>query len=171
MVDEQKVEPTRVTVKPALAVKVDGRSGTAPEEIGKAMESAFGALEGYRAKHDLAYAGPPRAIYTSYDDGGTSFIVAIPVSALDAEPAAEDGVRVGELPGGPALRFTHEGPYERLMGTYDGITDWLKAEGMLESEADWVKYMPMWEEYVDDPTTTPPEELKTHIYVPLPNDG
>jgi effector-binding domain-containing protein len=38
---------------------------------------------------------------------------------------------------------------------------------MLESEADWAKYMPMWEEYMNDPESTPAEELITNIYVPV----
>ena len=36
----------------------------------------------------------------------------------------------------------------------------------MRSEADWAKYMPMWEEYMNDPERTPAAELLTHIYLP-----
>jgi hypothetical protein len=46
------------------------------------------------------------------------------------------------------------------------ITEFLKAKGLIKTDAEWSKYMPMWEEYLNDPQTTPPEKLLTHIYLP-----
>ena len=43
-----------------------------------------------------------------------------------------------------------------------------KAKGPLQCEADWARYMPMWEEYLNDPQTTPEAELLTYIYLPVP---
>ena len=43
----------------------------------------------------------------------------------------------------------------------------MRGKGLMESEADWMKYMPMWEEYLNDPATTPEAELVTHIYLPI----
>jgi hypothetical protein len=37
----------------------------------------------------------------------------------------------------------------------------------MQTEDDWLRYMPMWEEYVTDPDTTPAESLVTYIYLPL----
>jgi effector-binding domain-containing protein len=37
----------------------------------------------------------------------------------------------------------------------------------MNSEADWTRYMPMWEEYLNDPHTTSEAELVTHIYLPV----
>ena len=53
-----------------------------------------------------------------------------------------------------------------LAATYGQITEFLKAKGLMQSEADWARYMPMWEEYLNDPQTTPGAELMTYIYLP-----
>ena len=74
---------------------------------------------------------------------------------------------VDTIPAKRALRFTHRGPYRDLMGTYNRITEFMQAKGMLASEADWARYMPMWEEYLNDPQVTPEADLLTYIYVPL----
>jgi len=37
----------------------------------------------------------------------------------------------------------------------------------MQSEADWARYTPMWEEYRNDPETTPEAELLTYIYLPV----
>jgi len=52
------------------------------------------------------------------------------------------------------------------MQTYNRIGHWLTAKGLMSSEADWAKFSPMWEEYLTDPQTTPPSELRTYIYLP-----
>ncbi len=46
-----------------------------------------------------------------------------------------------------------------------------KAKGLMQCEADWARYMPMWEEYLNDPQTTPEAELMTYIYLPVPQPG
>lgn len=167
MADTRPVEPEQVDVEPVLAVQVEATSGTRPEEIGDAMRGAFETIERYAETHGVTFKGPPRAIYRRFDDNGTEFVVAFPVSA-DAGVAADDRVSVGELPGGRALRFTHTGPYEHLAETYAGIMNWLRVHGRVKEDADWARHGPMWDEYVSDPTTTRPADLRTHIYVPDP---
>lgn len=161
-----QLQPTDVQVQPVLAVQIEGQSGTKPEQIGPAMGAAFQALQQFVASHKLSFAGPPRAIYHHFDENATRFTVAFPIAARGSAPAAEGGVRVGEIPGGPAFRFTHTGPYEQLRQTYDAITEWMKQQGLLKTDADWDSHMPVSEEYLNDPTSTPPAELVTHIYVP-----
>ena len=53
------------------------------------------------------------------------------------------------------------------MRTYNRITALLKEKGLMESEADGSRYMPMWEEYINDPGTTPAADLVTYIYLPV----
>jgi hypothetical protein len=36
----------------------------------------------------------------------------------------------------------------------------------MQSEADGACYMPMWEEYLNDPDTTPQADPLTYIYLP-----
>ena len=65
------------------------------------------------------------------------------------------------------MRLTHHGPYADLAQTYSGITAFMIEKQWVRSEADWVRYMPMWEEYMNDPGPTPAAELMTYIYLPI----
>ncbi len=161
------VEPVELKVAPALAIEWDGSAGNEPGAIGRAMGEGFGVLQEFVAARALVPSGPPRAIYHTYGPAGTRFTLAIPIEARPRDKVTGHTVRIEEMGGGKALRFTHTGPYERLRDTYDAISGWLTAEGMMASEADWANFMPMWEEYAADPTTTRAEELVTHIYLPL----
>jgi AraC family transcriptional regulator len=89
-------------------------------------------------------------------------VTAGPETAVEESP-----IRVETLPATKAYRFTHHGPYPNLAQTYNHITGFMKEKGWMESEADWMRYMPMWEEYLNDPETTPPAELRTNIYLPV----
>jgi effector-binding domain-containing protein len=161
------MEPMEVNVPSTRVVQVDIGSGSEPEAIRDAMLDGFGRIAVYAASHGLELTGPPRSVYTAHGPDETRFTLAFPVAADTPDPGTVGGVSVGELKGGNMLRFQHEGPYDELIETYGRITRWMVANGHMESDADWVKYTPMWEEYVNDPDSTPPEELLTYIYVPV----
>ena len=161
------LEFTEVEVSPEVAAHIRGESGSDPASIGSAMQAAFDKLMSFLQLHSLVPAGPPRAIYTSYGPEGAKFIVAMPIAAPSRLPMEGDMGYVDNIAGGKALRFTHRGPYPELMRTYGRITQFMQEKGLLESEADWVRYMPMWEEYVNDPRTTPAADLVTYIYLPV----
>jgi len=162
------LEFTEIEVAPVLALQVPGSCGTDPSAIGPAIEAAFGKLGQLLASGALAPSGPPRTIYTAYGPEGRQFIVAMPIAQPPAEPVEGSATSIGMLPGSKTLRFTHHGPYTDLMNTYGQITQFMQAKGLMASEADWSRYMPMWEEYLNTPETTPEAELLTHIYLPLP---
>ncbi len=158
--------PVEVNVAPTQALLMDGACGTDPAEISAAMRGGLGTLFGFAAAHGMATTGPARAIYTAYGPGSVRFTLALPVSSHGPTEMA-GAMRLATLPAARALRFTHVGPYDQLASTYADITSWLMQNGRMESDADWSKYMPMWEEYISDPQGTPPDELVTHIYLPL----
>ena len=152
----------------AMAVQIRGKSASDPASIGPAVEKTFAKLGALLEGGSVAPSGPPRTIYTSHGPEGIEYIVAMPIGEAPGEAAEGEEVSFGPLEGCQALRFTHRGPYAGLMGTYGQITAFMQAKGLMESEADWAKYMPMWEEYVNDPRTTPEAELVTQIYLPAP---
>ena len=143
-----------------------GKSGNEPASIAAAMGAAFEALMGFLETRKLTPAGPPRSIYETYGPHGVDFVVAVPVAGPPEKPIAGGPGSVGMLDGTKAMRFTHRGPYARLVATYGQINEFLKAKGLMQTEADWAKYMPMWEEYLNDPHTTPEADLITYIYLP-----
>jgi len=159
--------PCEVAVPDSLALLVHVVSDPAPARIGAAMTSAFQRLGAVLGSEGLEMAAPPRAIYTDVSPERVCFTVAIPIAGPPGMPAPETDVEVSVLPGGRALRFTHRGPYDQLAATYREVTEWLKDQKLIDTEADWSRYMPMWEEYVSDPDCTPAPELVTQIYLPL----
>jgi AraC family transcriptional regulator len=76
------------------------------------------------------------------------------------EPEGEFGVT--ELPGGKFAVFQHRGPYEKLGETYQRFCGgWLPQSGREARDAE------AFEEYLNSPMNTRPEDLLTRIHVPL----
>jgi effector-binding domain-containing protein len=167
MMTLKRLEPTEVDVEPTLAVQVDGACGPGMDGLPEAMTNAFSTLGAYLSSLGITPSGPPRAIYTVSNPEGSRFVVAFPIAALPAGKPEAGPVRVGELPGGKTLCFSYYGAYSGLPAMYAAITEWLKQKGMIASERDWDRFMPMWEEYLGDPSITPPDELLTCIYLPI----
>jgi len=75
---------------------------------------------------------------------------------------AEGEFGVMEIPGGPYAVVTHRGPYETLCKTYQrAYGGWLPASGRT------LRDVPAFEQYVNSPSNTPPEDLVTLIHMPL----
>jgi DNA gyrase inhibitor GyrI len=165
MSEFEALEFTEVEVPSVLAAQMPGECGPDPAAISNAMRTTFERLAGFLRQHKLSPCGPPRAIYTAYGPQGVKFVVAIPIPAPPAARTMGPGF-VRPLASAKALRFTHRGPYANLKDTYGRITEFLTSRGLMKTQADWARYMPMWEEYLNDPQTTPEAELLTYIYLP-----
>ena len=75
---------------------------------------------------------------------------------------AEGEFGVLELPGGRHAVATHRGPYENLSETYQRIYGaWLPKSGYELGDT------PAFEQYLNSPQSTKPEDLVTVIYVPI----
>ncbi len=168
MSEFDQLEFTETEVAPVLAAQVKGECAMEPSSIGPAISKTFDTLCQFLQSHALTTAGPPRTIYATYSPPGMTFIVAAPIASAPSEPIEGEEGFIGELDGAKAFRFTHHGSYDGLMNTYGQITAFLKAKGLMQSEADWARFMPMWEEYLNDPHTTPEADLLTYIYLPAP---
>ena len=78
----------------------------------------------------------------------------------DYEPAGEIGVQT--IAGGEYAVTTHHGPYDRLTGTYAELCgQWIP-----HHERN-IRAAPCFEIYLNDPESTPPDELLTDIHIPL----
>lgn len=166
MATATQLENMEVIVPPTLVVQVEGVT-CSPTEIESAMSTAFKKLYTTLWAEHLVQAGPPRAIYTSWGPSEVRFTLAIPIERAPGEPI-ESGVTVTTLPERTALRFIHRGPYRDIRSTYERIETWLRERGGIKTAADWARYAPMWEEYMNDPAQTPESELLTRIYLTLP---
>jgi effector-binding domain-containing protein len=162
-----RLESMEVEVAPTLAVQLAMRSASTPDALGAAMGSAFDTLAAFMRGNGIVAVGPPRAIYTTFDRDETSFVVAYPIAATPLDLRNAGDVTIEMLPGGRALRFVHQGPYDELHETYARIEAWLRERGGISTAEDWARYSPMWEEYLGEPGTTPASELVTRIYLSL----
>jgi effector-binding domain-containing protein len=114
-----------------------------------------------------AIGGPPYGRYHQFGPDVVDVEIGFPVAGTPADlPALADvpegEVGWSELPGGPAARATHLGPYDELKATYDALHDWIHAQpGFDDGPAPW-------ESYVDDPSSVDdPSTLRTEIVWPL----
>lgn len=78
----------------------------------------------------------------------------------DVNPEGEIGVQ--EVEGGTFAIFTHLGPYEKLINSYDYIFGkWLPESGKE------LRNVCGFEKYLNSPEDSKPEKLKTEIYIPI----
>ena len=72
------------------------------------------------------------------------------------------GMKLGTLPGGRYARFIYQGPYSNLALAFDqALTRWAAPSGAKLRRA------PYLEVYLNNPETTPPQDLKTAILIPV----
>jgi len=126
-----------------------------PAAIGPAMAEAFKQLGSFIGTHGIDVVGPPLAVYRDYELGRVTMDVGVPVAAA-ALGRAEGEIRAGATPSGKAMKIVHRGPYDTLSETYARI----EAAGMAPAPYSW-------EVYPNDPSTTPPDQLVTEIFMPL----
>jgi AraC family transcriptional regulator len=82
--------------------------------------------------------------------------------ADSVEAEADAGIAIAEVPGGRYAVGTLKGPYEKLQGAYEWFMGtWFPQSGETPKDG------PCFEVYLNDATSTPPEELLTAIHVPL----
>ncbi len=100
-----------------------------------------------------------------YDDPDTTPADQIRADAavtVDETVAGEGDVQIGEIRGGKYAVAIHKGPYATLIDSYRWLYhQWLPASGHELAEA------PCFERYVNDPQSTPEQELLTAIHIPL----
>jgi len=149
------------TVQSVNVAYASRQSSKQTQAIGDAMGAAFTQVVAFMKAHKLTRLGAPIAIYTRWDDAGCEFDAAIPVEKGPDGPIPPDApVQVKQTYAGRVLKVVFKGPYTGMPAINSKLTAYMAARGY-ESAG------PPWDEYVSDPTTTPPAELKTNIYQPV----
>lgn len=162
-----RLESMEVMVPATLVAECHASSAAESSAISAAVGAAFQKIQAFLGANGISAAGAPRVEYTEWSAGGVKFTAAIPIGAVPPNVTPSANVSVRAIAESTALRFVHRGPYREVRSTYDHIEAWLRARGGIKTAADWARYSPMWEEYMNDPATTPESELVTRIYLTL----
>lgn len=128
------------------------------EKAFETIVDSFKKVYAFLEKEKIAPTGSPMTIYTSTDDKGFQFRAAVPVAAPPAN--LPEGMVAAKSPSGKALKYAHRGTYDLLDSTYEAITNQLDDKG-LEAQDVFV------ETYLNDPRTTPDDQLSIEVYVPI----
>jgi len=125
----------------------------------EALTAAYRQLGAFLAAHQLTMQGPPMTITNSYDPKtGWSFDAAIAVAANDSAPTGD--IKSGSTYAGKAVQFTHVGGYDKLPATITKAFAWLAVHGYRPRDR-------LIEAYISDPGSTPVDQLKTLLKIPV----
>jgi effector-binding domain-containing protein len=146
-------EDVTLAAKPIVYLKGSGTWDQAFATISGALKK----VEAYMAQTGLKADGLPMTIFTSTDDHGFDYQVAVPLAETPKEPP-QGGIALGQSPDGHALKFVHRGSYESLDDTYEAITNYLD-DKQLESQDVLI------EQYVTDPANSDENNLVINVLV------
>lgn len=152
------VELLHLEAQPVASIVVPGIRA---EAVGAALHGTLPDIFSHLQAHGVAMVGAPFARYHTAD--GTTFDLEAGIPVGSAFPET-DTIRARQLPGGDAIATVHVGAYDRLPEAVAALASWRHAHGRTAAGA-------YWEVYVDDPSTVPPDEVRTQLVEPLTPSG
>lgn len=152
--DAANVDEVTLPAKPAAILT--GKSSW--EEGFATLKTSFKRIEDELAKAGIAPAGRPLAVFLQTDDTSFSYEAMIPIAqAPEGRTSLTPDIRLGRTPDGRALRFAHKGPYDDIDTTYETVTAYLDAKGVVVKDA-------FVEEYVTDLNEASDQNLEINIF-------
>jgi len=124
-------------------------------EIGNWVGEALAAIMPAVGAAGLQPIGPMYCRYHTWAEDRTDCEVGFPISG-----SAPAGLADSEIPAGNSAVTLHVGPYQEIPAAYEAITTWLENAGKEPGGGPY-------EVYLNDPNTTPPEQLETEVVWPL----
>ena len=152
--DPANVDEVTLPAKPAAIL-----TGKSTWEEGFAnLKTSFKRIEDELTKAGIAPAGRPLAVFLQTDDTSFNYEAMIPIAQPpEGRTSLTADVRLGRTPDGRALRFAHKGPYDDIDTTYETVTAYLDAKGVVVKDA-------FVEEYVTDLNEASDQNLEINIF-------
>lgn len=138
---------------PALTI----RTHTSMHDIGAMFDAGYREITGLLERQGKKPAGSPFARYYDMSEGMFDVEFGFPVEG-DVHGAGR--VSPGTTPSGKAAGCLYIGSYDEIEPAYDALMKWAADNGYaLNGEA--------CEIYLNDSATTPPDQLRTQLYLML----
>ena len=166
----EKIEIVKRDAVHTLSLQAVCGTLSLPKVIGRSYKK----IAEHMARRGIEMAGAPYVLYRGVDweDLNTQGMLRMAVQLFTKKwnleigfPLPEagegnEGFREGEIPGGEYLQILHRGSYRRVGESYKLL--WAYALGeKLNLRPESIEF------YLNDPATTPKEELQTLILIPL----
>ena len=149
-------------MQPISIVYASGKTTTDGRDVANALDAAYAQVKTFIAAHNLKVTGARMAVTRVWDPAHNNyeFDAAIPAAVDTLTVPANSPVKLGQTLGGEVVLATYTGPYSGTGAVYNQITAWLAANGLSATGLTW-------EQYLNDPATTPDSKLVTRIYTPV----
>ena len=157
--ESNESETSKFDIKEVDAVKALVIKSEVPmAEIGPTMGKVYEQLFSYLGASNMQPAGPPFAVYLSWDpEGNVVFESGVPVAKAEA---GKDDIVYKEYPAMKVLSTLYIGAYDKMEPVYQEIMEHMKTNNLEGNDTSW-------EIYLTDPNEVAPEENKTMIYFPI----
>lgn len=144
-----KCEVKEKKAQPILSVRTKSAVQDLPQVLGK----YYGAIAQYLGELGENPAGPPFVAYYNMDMQNLDIEIGFPVSK---NLAGKEDIKMSEIPSGKFASCIYIGPYNEIEPAYNELNRWIEENGYESTEV-------AYEIYLNDPSLTPPEDLKTEI--------
>jgi effector-binding domain-containing protein len=146
---EYTCEVKEMVAQPALCI----RTTTSMQDLPQAIGMGYAEIAKYLAELGETPSGPPYVAYFNMDMEHLDVEMGLPVAK--SLPGTGQ-IQMGEIPAGKYGSTLHIGAYSELAPAYDTLIAWMNEKGLKSSGV-------VYEAYLNDPSQTPPQELKTQI--------
>jgi len=129
------------------------RTRASVEKLPQVLGESYNKLMQYVQELGADFSGAPFAAYYNMDMQDLDIEIGFPVN--ETLPGKGD-IQSSEIPAGNYASCIHVGPYNEIGPAYTALLKWLQEKNLTSTGV-------AYEFYLNDPSETPPHELRTQI--------